>query len=288
MPKELNHQPILPNPWRVFVFEALMFSFTLALGILAGWRLKQLVQFHAMSLTPVSIWQLFFSFIVATLALLLVVYFLKFQKPKRIFFKIILWGTVILGNLFFWSLWLPDGFILLLTAILIWALIKKPFIWVYNLAIIFAMAGVASGLGIQLAPILVCLMMLVFSIYDFVAVHLTGHMVKMAKEMVNQQAVIGFVIPKTAQEFKSPIKEIQQEGRFMILGGGDVVFPLLLAISCLSINIWSSVLVAVFSLVGLLAVFLIFINQKGRRPLPALPPIALISIVGYFITTFLW
>ncbi|MDD5146238.1 MAG: presenilin family intramembrane aspartyl protease [Candidatus Pacebacteria bacterium] len=281
-------QIALPNPWIVFTFEALMFSLTLALGILAGWRLRQLVQSNTIGLTPVSVWQLFFSFVVATLALLLVAYFLKFQRPKRIFFKIILWGTVILGNLFFWSLWLSDGLILVLTAILVWALIKKPFIWVYNLAIIFAAAGVASSLGIQLTPLLVCLMMLVFSIYDFVAVHLTGHMIKMAKEMVNQQVVIGLVIPKTIQEFKSPIKEIQQEGKFMILGGGDVVFPLLLAISCLSINIWSSVLVAAFSLVGLLAVFLIFINQKERRPLPALPPIALVSIVGYFITTLLW
>ncbi|MCX6791008.1 MAG: presenilin family intramembrane aspartyl protease [Candidatus Gribaldobacteria bacterium] len=280
--------PIPLNYWKIFGFEALMFAVTLALGILAGGRLKFLVASKTISLSPISIWQLFFSFILGTLALLFVVYFFKFKKPKKIFFKLILWGTVIFGNLFFWSLWLPDIFTLLLLVFLIWALKKQPFVWVFNLAIMLACAGVASALGIQLAPIWVCVMMLIFAVYDFVAVYITKHMVKMAKEMIDQEAVMGFVIPKTAHEFTSPITEIKTEGKFMVLGGGDVVFPLILVVACLSVNLWTSLIVAGASLVGLLFIFLIFATQKTRRPLPALPPIALASVLGYLLTTLWW
>jgi presenilin-like A22 family membrane protease len=280
--------PIPLSYWRIFGFEVLMFAITLVLGILAGWKLKLLITTKTISLSPVSIWQLFFSFIVGTVTLLLVTYFLRFQRPKKIFFKLILWSAIIFGNLFFWSLWLPDAVSLFLLVVLIWALKKQPFVWVFNLAMIVALAGVASGLGIQLAPIWVCCMMLVFAIYDFVAVYITGHMVKMAQAMIEQKAVVGLVIPKTVQEFTSPIAEIKTEGKFMILGGGDVVFPLILVVSCLSINLWSSLVVAGFSLLGLLFIFLIFATQKIRRPLPALPPIALMSILGYFLTTLLW
>jgi len=35
---------------------------------------------------------------------------------------------------------------------------------------------------------------------------------------------------------------------------------------------------------GLFAGFLFFISQKEKKAIPALPPIALFSIIGYFIT----
>ena len=43
-------------------------------------------------------------------------------------------------------------------------------------------------------------------------------------------------------------------------------------------------MVAFFSLLGLLASFWIFFQQKERRAIPALPPIALFSILGYLIS----
>ena len=42
----------------------------------------------------------------------------------------------------------------------------------------------------------------------------------------------------------------------------------------------------IFSLIGLFLSFYIFASQKVRQPIPALPPIALFSIIGYIITRF--
>jgi len=284
-PKKMSK--ILSNSWKVFGFEAGLFALAMALGLLAGWRLNYLLKLNIIAMTPVSIWQVFLSFILATLAFLAVIYFFRLKKARRGFFKLILWGTLVLGNLFFASLWLNNWLVLVWLVVLIYLLVKKPLVGVYNIALVLAMAGVSAGLGAMIDSWIACLMMLVFSVYDFVAVYITKHMVTMAKEMVEQQAVVGLVIPRRKEDFTAPISEVRPDSRFLILGGGDVVFPALLAISCLQKGWLGAVIVAIASLLGLLFVFLIFINRKERRPLPALPPIALLAVLGYFLTTLL-
>jgi presenilin-like A22 family membrane protease len=68
------------------------------------------------------------------------------------------------------------------------------------------------------------------------------------------------------------------------LGGGDIVFPLLFSISALQNGIIQSAIIAFFALLGLLVSFWFFLQQKERRAIPALPPIALFSIIGYLVT----
>jgi len=52
----------------------------------------------------------------------------------------------------------------------------------------------------------------------------------------------------------------------------------------LSIGIVPALIVGGFSLLGLIASLLIFFLQKDKKPIPALPPIALFAIIGYIIT----
>ena len=106
----------------------------------------------------------------------------------------------------------------------------------------------------------------------------------MAKEMIEQKTILALVIPPSLSEFQAGLGEIKPGGRFLILGGGDIVFPLLLCASLIPIGILNSIIVAIFALIGLLASFWFFISQKIRQPIPALPPIALFSIIGFLIT----
>jgi presenilin-like A22 family membrane protease len=105
----------------------------------------------------------------------------------------------------------------------------------------------------------------------------------MAEVMVKSRAIFGFVIPSSLKEFGSRINTVRPGDHFMILGSGDVIFPLLMSVSLIPISILSSLIVLLFSLLGLFATHLIFVNQKIRRPMAALPPIAAITILGYFI-----
>lgn len=106
----------------------------------------------------------------------------------------------------------------------------------------------------------------------------------MAKEMIEAKAILGIILPPKIAEFQAPLKDVKMGGKFVILGGGDIVFPLLLVTSLVPYGILKSLIVAIFALFGLFISFWIFISQKTRQPIPALPPIALFSIIGYLIT----
>lgn len=274
----------LLHPWRVFSFEIIFFALSLGLGILAGLRLTEIFKIQKLSPPTISLWQFLFYFLVATLLLLFTIYFLKFKRGKGIFFKGIFFLTIGFGNLFFFGLWLPDFLTFIIIAVLLILLIKQPSLMLHNFALIFAIAGVGAGLGTSFKPEMVVLLLLVFSIYDFVAVYKTKHMVRMAKEMLAHRAILGLIVPQKMADLKAPLKEVEPGGRFLILGAGDIVFPLILTVSLIPQGIFSVLIVALFSLIGLLASFLIFLSKKVRTPMPALPPIALFSIIGYLLT----
>jgi len=112
-------------------------------------------------------------------------------------------------------------------------------------------------------------------------------MIKMAKEMVESRAIAGIVLPQKFSEVQAPLTDVKMGGRFLILGGGDMIFPLLLVSSLVPLGILKSFTVAIFATIGVLVSIWFFISQKTRKPIPALPPIAFFSIIGYLIARIL-
>lgn len=110
-------------------------------------------------------------------------------------------------------------------------------------------------------------------------------MVAMAKEMIEKKVIFGFIIPKELKYFKDGLDKVKPASNFMILGGGDVIFPSLLAISVIPQGFLQALIIIVFSLAGLFLTYWIF--SKEKESLPALPPIAFCSILGYLITLLL-
>ena len=106
----------------------------------------------------------------------------------------------------------------------------------------------------------------------------------MAKEMIGAGAVIALICPQKISDFRSSLREVKPGGRFLILGGGDIAFPLILSVALIPEGILYSFIVAVFALIGLSFSFFILVAQKVRNPIPALPPIALFSIIGFLVT----
>ena len=191
----------------------------------------------------------------------------------------VFWGGALLL-----SAWISDAPSLFLMGFLILWWWKWPSILIQDICVILGIAGVGSVLGLALTPELVIIFLIIFSIYDFIAVYKTKHMVQMAKEMIKSKAILALVVPSNISGFKEGLGQIQSGGKSLVLGGGDIVFPLLFSVSLISSGILNSVVVALFSLIGLLMGFLFFISQKRLQPIPALPPIALFSIIGYLLT----
>ncbi len=285
-PAEIKSQ-LFQNPWQTFSIEAFLFCLTLLLGIVTASKINEVLRFQKVIMPPFSFWQFIFYFILATLLIFFIPYFLRFKKEKKTFFRAVFILATFFGGTSFFSCWMSDPPALILMAGIVFWWLKRPTILNQDLCLILGMAGIGSILGLSLDPLMVALLLVFFSIYDFIAVYKTKHMIRMAKEMIESRAILAFLIPPDISGFRESLEKIEPGGKFLILGGGDVVFPLLFATSLVSQGILDSLIVATFSLIGLFAGFYFFTTQKVRQPIPALPPIALFSIIGYLITKIL-
>jgi len=163
-----------------------------------------------------------------------------------------------------------------------------PRIWLHNLLMVITLASIGTVFGVLFAPWTAILFMLVISVYDILAVRF-GYMMWMVKRLSVSDTLPAFVIPKTRVSWNLGLKEARlfedkAEKEFSILGGGDVGFPLLLIVSVFFAHGFArSLVVAGFALLGLAAAYWVQRKLLKGKPTPALPPISLLSIVGFLI-----
>ena len=266
------------------VFELIFFILTQILGIFSTLRILEILRVEKIPLEPVSFWDFILGFTLATFLILLFIRFIKFKAGKSFLFRGLFILTISFGSFLFFSLWLGDFLTLILLIFLIFFWLKKPNILIHDFLLLSGIVGIGSIFGLRLEPLMVVLFLILFSVYDFIAVYKTKHMIKMAKEMMAAGAILGMILPSKVSDFNTDLKKVSPGGKFLILGGGDIIFPLILCVSIVSQGVLKSLIVALFAAVGLSFSFWFFISQKVRRPIPALPPIALFSIIGYLIT----
>ncbi|MCX6721994.1 MAG: presenilin family intramembrane aspartyl protease [Candidatus Staskawiczbacteria bacterium] len=288
------------NFWRIFSIQGGLFLLTSILAVFSAFKLNKLVQTKEIYL-PATSWQDFlFSFLFVTFFIIVFATYKKAGKFKEIIYKALFIISVFWGGMTILNLFMPVFMAVILMGILIIFWLERPSILVHDILMILGLAGVASFFGLGFSPAVVVALLLIFSVYDFIAVYKTKHMVLMAKEMIEKKVIFGFIIPKEFKFFKDNFKNVKPGrvarasrgagapnlGNFMILGGGDVVFPNLLVASVIPFGIYKALVIVLFSLIGCFMSYWIFSNQDKKEPMPALPPIAFFSIVGYLITLF--
>lgn len=133
-----------------------------------------------------------------------------------------------------------------------------------------------SGLAIIFVPILNMIaiigILILISIYDFIAVRKTKHMVSMAKFQSKTRVFAGLLIPYGKKE--------------AILGGGDIGFPLIFAgIVLRTYSIFPAVIVSIFAALGLIYLFMI---SKKDTFYPAMPFITAGCLLGYGLTLLIF
>ncbi len=203
--------------------------------------------------------------------------------------------------LFSWSIfvilvfWLPVWAALLvgIAVGVMWFLM--PRVWLQNLVMILAMVGVAAVFGRLISPWTTMALLAALAVYDFLAVRF-GFMVWLAKKLSDSNTLPAFFIPRSASEWKNRMQESavtklteekSSDRKYSILGGGDIAFPLLLASSVyFAQGFFGGLIVAAFSLVGLIGAYWIQAVFLKGKPMPALPPIAALSLIGLLIVFF--
>jgi len=121
-------------------------------------------------------------------------------------------------------------------------------------------------------------LLLIISVYDIYAVWHAGFMQKMAKYQIEKLRIFsGFLVPYIGKKERRLIKEAKKskkKGRKIginvaILGGGDVVFPILLAGVVLgAMGLFQALIIAVGATIAL--AYLFYISKKGKF-YPAMP-----------------
>ncbi len=269
----------------LFLRILLLFGLTQLAGIYAAYKFlpalgpaqpAQINGFSFYDLAIIVIFVLFLIFIVR-----------KFKLVSLVFFRVFLTVVVFAGAQAMLAIWfspLISAFIAVLLLILFWFFNN---VFLQDLVMVLTFAGVGAVLGISLTPETIILILVILSFYDIIAVYKTKHMVELAEAMIQSRAIFGFVVPASFGGFKERMTRVSPGEQFMILGSGDVILPLLLSASLVRTSVSQSVIVAFFSALGLFLMHLIFTNQKIRRPMAALPPIAAMAILGYLIISIM-
>jgi len=156
-----------------------------------------------------------------------------------------------------------------------------------NFMLLFVIPGIGSWLGSSLALIPSLILLLGLSIYDIISVFLTKHMVTLAegvKSFTTQPDTKGSEhIDLRKVRVEVPLMfSIPFENRVLGLGTGDLAIPVTFTISVLKeFSLLAAVLTAIGGMFGLLSL-LIYLGKKENVVLPALPPIALGLLLGFF------
>ena len=264
---------------KIFLQELVSFFL---IGVLSIFSVSKIYEFGEISNTSISWWQFLLAFGVGTAVILGLIRIMHGGFFLRIFFLLALFsGTLITLGIFLSNIWS-----LIFSLLLVVAYSFYPYVWFHNLVLILTLPGIAAVLGASITPYAAVILLIFMSVYDYIAVYKTKHMIKMAKAMITGRAIFAMIYPEHWHGFKAHLNKAHPGEGFMMLGTGDFVFPIIMATSAYSISAAAAWTVLIVSLLGLLLMHLIFSLQKVRRPMPALPPLAAFSIIGFFAAMF--
>lgn len=235
---------------------------------------------------------IFTSFLIA----ILVILFLTKIKAKFIMKAWFFFVTVLALALSFNAI-LPSGEytsligIILAIPFAIGKIYKRYFI-IHNVSEILIYPGIAAIFVPFLSIISIIILLIIISIYDMWAVWKSGIMQKMAKYQMDELKVFsGFYIPYISKNLRAKIKKMKKSKKDLskskikvnvaILGGGDVVFPIIT--SGVILKIWG-LIPAIFVIFGALLGLggLLFLSEK-KKFYPAMPFISAGIFLGMLI-----
>jgi presenilin-like A22 family membrane protease len=225
------------------------------------------------------------SLIMISLFIAVAVMLLLMKLKAELFLRIWFLIVVIIGIALALNAFIPlpnSAFIALAIAIPL-GLIKifQRNLIIHNLTELLIYPGIASVFIPLLNIWAIVILLILISLYDMYAVWHAGFMQKMARYQIEQVRVFsGFFIPYLGKKDREKMKKAKDKPQknkipkkvkvnVAILGGGDVVFPILLSGVVLATLGLTAALLVAFGATAALA-FLFYISEKGKF-YPAMP-----------------
>lgn len=222
--------------------------------------------------------QMFLQFLAlffgGTIALLMLLHVYKGMMLYRLIFLFV----AFLGLLKLFLLIFPFVLSLVIASIFILGFLLLPTVWAHDIIVMTAAIGIGPVFGLQFDWRFAALTLLILSVYDIIAVYITKHMVPLAHELIRRQASFAIFIPDRIRNYRAMISQVQPGSGFMILGGGDVVLPMILSISLSRVNMGAAIASVCGMLAGITLNHLLIVTR--HHPIPALPLITIGGLLG--------
>jgi presenilin-like A22 family membrane protease len=274
MNKETKNNKIL-----TILFEGIFYFLLMFILIIVSARLILLTATVYVPSEPISLWYFLFAFALVTFLLLVLLRKIKNRLPFEIFFTF----AIFAGIWFLSDIWFSAGIgILVALGIMIVKFIYRR-IWWQNLVMVLGVAGIVVSVGLSIPWLTALILMVLLSFYDIIAVYYTKHMVEMFQGLINRGVIFALILPTRVRHLIRPIKEVRPGDDFMLLGTGDLAMPGIMVASLMRVSMTQAVFVGAGAIVGFILMQIIFFSQKRKKPMPALPPIAVMTIVGFLI-----
>ncbi|MAG91427.1 hypothetical protein CMO83_02020 [Candidatus Woesearchaeota archaeon] len=247
-----------------------------------------------------------YSFIYIMVAILigtiLILLLIKFNKPMiwKFWFFITVWLTLSIALAAF-----INSVVAAILALIISILkLYKPTIILQNLSEIFIYGGLAAIFVPMINLFAAFMLLILISIYDFIAVFKTKHMVKLAEFQSQSKVFAGLLIPyekgKLVQGRLSSKSQIKAKpGKtsrkstsgqsIAVLGGGDIGFTLIFAGVVmkglmLQHTVLTGFLIAlIIPVIVTIALGILLFKGQQNKFYPAMPVLSLGCFIGYLI-----
>src|SRR3989338_6116762 len=244
-----------------------------------------------------------YSFVYITIAIIfgtiLVLLLIRFNKPNiwRFWFFATVWLTLSIALAAFINT-LAAAVLALIIAIL---KIYRPNILLQNISEIFIYGGLAAIFVPIINVFGAFMLLIVISVYDFIAVFKTKHMVKLAEFQSNSKIFAGLLIPydrgkaSVKSQMPSKIKTEKTSNKktarqsVAVLGGGDIGFTLIFAGVVMKtlmlqdtflIGFLKTLIIPVFVTIAL---FILLMKGQQNKFYPAMPVLSLGCFIGYLV-----
>ncbi len=193
-------------------------------------------------------------------------------------YRVLFAGGMWMGLMLVFQIVFPFEFSSVLAGIFLLGFFFVPTVWTHDVIVILASAGIGPIFGAHFSPQTAILLLIILSVYDYIAVFVTQHMASLAHELVRHQASFALFVPEGFRDFGAHISQVRPGAGFLILGGGDLIIPMILLTAVAS----TSMAVALCGVIGLVGSMTInhYALVVLHKPIPALPALTLGLIGG--------
>jgi len=291
---------MLKHPLKITLILIAMFLLTQFIGLyVSNYYLTEKVPFGINPESPETSRQfnsLFISIVIAFIIAIALIFFLMNFKIA-FFIKIWFLFVVSIGLGISFNSFLPFTPIIALIIAVPLAFLKVFYrnFFIHNITELFIYPGIASVFIPLLNFYTLIFLLILISVYDMWAVWKSGIMQKMAKYQIKKVGIFaGFFVPHLSKKQKLSLKKSKSKKvkvNVAILGGGDIVFPIIAAGVILKVFGFANIfgynipLASILVILGaLLGISYLFFTSEKKKFYPAMPFITAGIFLGIIIS----